>query len=85
MSLQSRAQLENTRAKLKLLEGRLGELEQEPVVNARTRELTRLSLKKLINQLKEEIVRFEARGFGQSVIHSATHQEVTLQEGLPRD
>jgi hypothetical protein len=61
MSLQSRRQLENTRAKLKLLEARLGELEQEPVVNARTRELTRLSLKKLINQLKEEIVRFEAR------------------------
>jgi len=60
MSLQSRAQLENTRAKLKLLEARLSELELEPVDNARTRELTRLSLKKLINQLKEEIVRFEA-------------------------
>jgi protein subunit release factor B len=59
-SLQSRAQLENTREKLKLLEARLIELEQEPVTNARTRELTRLSLKKLINQLKEEIVRFEA-------------------------
>jgi hypothetical protein len=61
MSLQSRRQLENTRAKLKLLEARLGELDNEPVENARTRELTRLSLKKLINQLKEEIVRFEAR------------------------
>lgn len=61
MSLQSRRQLENTRAKLKLVEARLDELEDEPVVNARTRELTRLSLKKLANQLKEEIVRFEAR------------------------
>jgi protein subunit release factor B len=60
MSLQSRAQLENTRAKLKLLEARLSELELEPAANARTRELTRQSLKKLINQLKEEIVRFEA-------------------------
>jgi protein subunit release factor B len=60
MSLQNRRQLENTRTKLKLLDTRLGELEQEPVANARTRELTRLSLKKLINQLKEEIVRFEA-------------------------
>ena len=59
-SLQSRAQLENTRAKLKLLEARLSELELEPAANARTRELTRQSLKKLINQLKEEIVRFEA-------------------------
>jgi hypothetical protein len=61
MSLQNRRQLENTRAKLKLLEARLDELDHEPVVNARTRELTRLSLKKTINQLKEEIVRFEAR------------------------
>jgi hypothetical protein len=61
MSLQSSAQLENTRAKLKMLEARLDELDHEPVTNARTRELTRLSLKKLINQLKEEIVRFEAR------------------------
>jgi hypothetical protein len=60
MSLQSKAQLENTRAKLKLLESRLSELELEPVDNPRTRELTRQSLKKLINQLKEEIVRFEA-------------------------
>ena len=60
MTLQSKAQLENTRAKLKLLEARLSELEREPAANARTRELTRQSLKKLINQLKEEIVRFEA-------------------------
>ncbi len=61
MSLQSRQQLLNTQAKLKLLEARLDELDHEPVANARTRELTRLSLKKLINQLKEEIVRFKAR------------------------
>jgi hypothetical protein len=60
MSLQSKRQLENTRAKLKLLEDRLRDLDDEPVVNARTRELTRQSLKKLINQLKEEILRFEA-------------------------
>jgi hypothetical protein len=61
MNLQNRRQLENTRAKLKVLEARLDELDHEPASNARTRELTRLSLKKLINQLKEEIVRFEAR------------------------
>jgi hypothetical protein len=67
MSLQSRRQLENTQAKLKLLEARLDELEKEPVVNARTREFTRLSLKKLINQLKEEIIRFEAREFAARV------------------
>jgi hypothetical protein len=60
MSLQSKRQLENTRSKLKLLEDRLRDLDGEPVTNARTRELTRQSLKKLVNQLKEEIVRFEA-------------------------
>ncbi len=60
MSLQSKRQLENTRAKLKLLEDRLRDLDGEPVANVRTRELTRQSLKKLVNQLKEEFVRFEA-------------------------
>jgi hypothetical protein len=60
MSLRSKRQLENTRAKLKLLEDRLRDLDGEPVANVRTRELTRQSLKKLVNQLKEEIVRFEA-------------------------
>ena len=60
MSLRSKRQLENTRAKLKLLEDRLRALDDEPVANARTRELTRQSLKKVVNQLTEEIVRFEA-------------------------
>jgi hypothetical protein len=61
MSIQSKRQLENTRAKLKLLEDRLQDLEGEPVANVRTRELTKQSLKKLANQLKEEIVGFEGR------------------------
>jgi hypothetical protein len=59
MSIRSKRQLENTRAKLKLLEDRLRDLDGEPVANVRTRELTKQSLKKLANQLKEEIVRFE--------------------------
>ena len=59
MSIHSHRQLENTRKKLKLLEDRLRELDTEPVSNARTRELTKRSLKELVNQLKEEIVRFE--------------------------
>jgi hypothetical protein len=45
---------------LQMLEERLGGLDAEPVVNPRTRDLTRGSLKKLINQLKEEIARFES-------------------------
>jgi len=60
MSLESKRQLENTRDKLKMVEDRLRDLDRESVANVRTRELTRRSLKKLVNQLKEEIVRFEA-------------------------
>ena len=41
-----------------MLEGRLDELVAEQVVNPHTRELTKRSLKKLVNQLKEEIARF---------------------------
>ena len=61
MSIQSSRELENTRRKLQLLEDRLDELNAEPVANPQTRELTRRSLKKLANQLKEEIARFESR------------------------
>jgi hypothetical protein len=61
MNIQTERQLENTRGKLRLLEDRLRDLDGEPVANADTRELTRQSLKKLANQLKEEIIRFESR------------------------
>ncbi len=61
MSIQSRHELENTRKKLQILEDRFETLKSEPVENAATRELTVLSLKKLINQMKEEIARFESR------------------------
>ena len=47
-------ELGNTRKKLQLLEDRLDELNTEPVTNPQTRELTRRSLKKLANRLKEE-------------------------------
>ena len=60
MNIQSELQLENARGKLKLLEDRLCDLARESVVNVRTRELTKQSLKKIVNQLKEEIVRFKA-------------------------
>jgi hypothetical protein len=61
MSIQSTRQLVNTRRKLQMLEARLQDLDAEPVANPRTRELTRRSLKKLANQLTEEIARFELR------------------------
>jgi hypothetical protein len=60
MNIESQRQLENTRAKLKLLDDRLRELNAQPAANLQTRELTKKSLKKLANQLKEEIIRFES-------------------------
>jgi hypothetical protein len=65
MSIQNRRQLENTRKKLLMLEGRCQKLEAEGEPESRTprpaRELTVRSLKKLINQMKEEIARFESK------------------------
>jgi hypothetical protein len=59
MSIQSRRQLENTKKKLQILEERFQSLESPPDANMNARYLSRRSLKKLINQLKEEIARFE--------------------------
>jgi len=61
MSIENRRQLENTRAKLKDLEQLYEQVRQEPTDNALVRELTLRSLKKRINQFKEEIARFECR------------------------
>ncbi len=58
MSIRGDRELGNTRKKLQLLEDRLDEQNTEPVTNPQTRELTRRWLKKLANQLKEEIARF---------------------------
>jgi hypothetical protein len=67
MSLQSQRELENTRAKLKQVEERYTALlaEQTQPGREKTREWTLISLKKVINQFKEEIARFRARA-GQS-------------------
>ena len=60
MSIQSDHQLSVTRAKLALLEERMALLQSEPVVDAQTRRMRR-SLQRLINQLKEEIARFQSQ------------------------
>ena len=61
MSLQDRFELENTREKLRWLEQRYAEVERESAGDRHIRELTLLSFKRRINQLKEEIARYEAR------------------------
>ncbi len=64
MSIESRRELELTRAKLKQLEERLAALVQQPEENRRAQEWSVRSLTQTINQMKEEITRFESRAKG---------------------
>ena len=61
MTIDNRNQLENTRLKLHELEQLYLETKQGSVTSEHVRELTLRSLKKRINQFKEEITRYEAR------------------------
>jgi hypothetical protein len=66
VTIESVRQLGNARKKLRMLQDRFGVLDAEPVADRRTRELTSRSLKKLVNQLKEEIARFESHASARS-------------------
>jgi len=61
MTLQNDAQLQNTRRKLAELEAHFEARRKEEGGDEYVRELSLRSIKKLINQLKEEIARYEAR------------------------
>ncbi|MCC7291427.1 MAG: hypothetical protein IT449_05110 [Phycisphaerales bacterium] len=61
MKLNSGHELENTRCKLRDLEEAYEAAVNRPIENALAREATLRSLRRLINQLKEEITRYEAR------------------------
>jgi hypothetical protein len=60
MSLQSKRELEVTREKLRGLEELYAQTKAASSDDTYTRDLTLRSLRRTINQLKEEIVRFEA-------------------------
>ena len=60
MKLQNRRELKATREKLQLLEDRYAANQSEKTGDPHVRELSMRSLKRLINQLKEEIARFES-------------------------
>ncbi len=60
MTLSNPRQLETTRQKLELLEQQIAAMREEPGSDPHARELTLRSLKRLANQLKEEIARCEA-------------------------
>lgn len=61
MTLRNRRQLDVTREKLRTLEERYAMNERDQRGDAHVRELTLRSLRRLINQLKEEIARFNSR------------------------
>ena len=61
MNLQCERELETTREKLRWLEECYEEEKRSPDGDAQAQELTLQSLKHMINQLKEEIVRYESR------------------------
>jgi hypothetical protein len=60
MSIHIEQELQVTREKLRLLEERIAAPTQEPADDAHVRELTLRSLKSLMNQFREEIVRYTA-------------------------
>ena len=61
MNLQSLRELEVTQEKLRMLEERYEANSREQGGDEHVRELSMRSLKRLINQLKEECARFESR------------------------
>jgi len=60
MNLRNVRELEATREKLRQLEEQYRAAQERSGTDERVRQLTLRSFKKLINQLKEEIARFEA-------------------------
>ena len=69
MNLRNTRELEVTREKLRLLEEQYQAARTRSGTDEHVRELTLRSLKKLINQLKEEIARFECHATGTDSLH----------------
>ena len=61
MELKDDLEVTVTREKLQSLEARYEAVRQDTASNAHVQELTLRSLKRMINQMKEEIIRFESR------------------------
>jgi hypothetical protein len=60
MELRDERELEVTREKLRLLEEHYEARRHEPTQDPYVRELSLWSIKRMINQMKEEIARYEA-------------------------
>jgi hypothetical protein len=64
MTLRSIREAESIRKKLRLLEQQVANLKKQPNADQHAKQLTIQSLTQLINQLKEELARFEAKSPG---------------------
>ncbi len=71
MELKDEREVEVTREKLGSLEARYQAVSQNPGDDAHIQELTLQSLRRMINQMKEEIARFEARARARAARPSA--------------
>lgn len=60
MNLRNRRELDTTRQKLELLQRRYAEMQTETPTDRHVHELSMQSVRSMINQLAEEIGRFEA-------------------------
>ena len=61
MTLRSIREAESTRKKLRLLEQQVADLSMQSNAQQHANDLTLRSLTQLVNQLKEELARFEAK------------------------
>lgn len=61
MGLKNKRELQATKEKLRILEQRLEAARREPSDNPRAHELSIQSLRRMFNQLKEEVARFETQ------------------------
>ncbi len=61
MTLVNAKQFQATKEKLRLLEDRYGKIRTAPTDDENARDITLRSLKQLINQLTEELARYESK------------------------
>ncbi len=61
MTLVNAKQFQATKEKLRLLEDRYGKIRIAPTDDENARDITLRSLKQLINQLTEELARYESK------------------------
>ncbi len=61
MTLANPIQFQATKEKLRLLKDRYAEIRTAPTDDENTRDITLRSLKQLINQLTEELARYESK------------------------